>query len=123
MKLCAISLIFSEPTTYVRERLELPTVMTETLHIRTFGGHEETCNVVKLGVRIEKGKTLEMSALVVPLICSPLVSQPITASGETHDHLPGLELADSADGSDVLEVDMTIRSDWYCNLVTNGCSV
>ena len=108
-------------TSRVRERLKLPTVMTETLHIRTFGdsgGHEEICDVVKLGVRIEKGETLEMSVLVVPLICSPLVSQPITASEESHDHLLGLELADSDDGSDVLEVDMLIGSDWYWSLVT-----
>ena len=108
-------------TSQVRVKLKLPTVTTETVQIRTFGesgGHEETCDVVRFGVRVKSGETLEMLALVVPLICSPLVSQPITASGECHDHLLGLELADSADGSDVLEVDMLIGSDWYWNLVT-----
>lgn len=59
-----------------------------------------------------------MTALVVPLICSPLASQPISVSRDSHEHLLGLELADSDDGSDNFEVDVLIRSDWYWSLVT-----
>ena len=61
---------------------------------------------------------LTVTALVVPLVCSPLMSQPITGSGESYEHLSGLELADSADPNDVLDVDVLIGSDWYWSLVT-----
>ena len=102
-------------TSQLRQRLKLPTVATETIQIRTFGnseGYNESCDVVNLGVRIKSGETLEIAALVVPLICSPLTSQPITTSGECHKHLLGLELADSADGDDLLRVEVLIGSDW-----------
>ena len=69
-------------------------------------------------MKTNKGGTSEVTALVVTLICSHLASQPITASRESHEHLLGLELADSADGSDNLEVDVLIGSDWYWSLVT-----
>ena len=55
---------------------------------------------------------------MVPFVCSPLTSQPIDASGEAYEHLVGLELADSANSSDVLEVDVLVGSDWYWSLVT-----
>ena len=108
-------------TSQVRERLKLPTIATETIRIKTFGnseGYDKTCDIVNFGVRIKSGAMLEIAALVVPLICSPLTSQPITTSGECQEHLLGLELADSADSDDVLEVDVLIGSDWYWNLVT-----
>ena len=69
-------------------------------------------------MRIKTGEMLEIAALVVPVICSPLTSQPITTSGECQEHLLGLELADSADSDNVLELDVLIGSDWYWNLVT-----
>ena len=108
-------------TSQVRERLKLPTIAMETIRIKTFGnseGYDKTCDIVNFGVRIKSGEMLEIAALVVPLICSPLTSQPITTSGECQEHLLGLELADSADSDDVLEVDVLIGSDWYWNLVT-----
>ena len=109
---------------HVRERLKLPAIATETIQIKTFGnseGSDKTCDV-NFGVRINSGETLETAALVVPLISSPLTSQPITTSGECHEHLLGLELADSADGNDVLEMDVLIGSDWYWSLVTGSDS-
>jgi hypothetical protein len=67
---------------------------------------------------MEGNETLQLTALVVPSICNPLTSQPITSSGTSYDHLIGLELADSADISDALEVDVLIGSDWYWRLAT-----
>ena len=96
-------------------------VGTETIQISTFGNSgssSQTCDVVSLGVKTNNGGMSEVTALVVPLICSHLASQPITASRESHEHLLGLELADSANGSDNLEVDVLIGSDWYWSLVT-----
>ena len=67
---------------------------------------------------IEENDTLKLSALVVPFICNPLTAQPINHSKQTYDHLIGLELADSAESSDVLDVDILIGSDSYWDLVT-----
>ncbi len=58
-----------------------------------------------------------MTALVVPFICNPLTSQPVTLSRDSNEHLV-LELADSADVSDVLEIDVLIGLDTYWDLVT-----
>lgn len=59
-----------------------------------------------------------MTALVVPYICNPLTLQPISNSKERYDHLLGLDLADSADVSDVMEIDVLVGSDLYWDLVT-----
>ena len=69
-----------------------------------------------LGVPTESYGSLLTSVLVhrVPPEIKLIVSREMT--GE--DHLLGLELADSADVSDVLEFDMLIGSDTYWDLVT-----
>ena len=108
--------------TYVTSRLcdqlNLPIMRTESLQIKTFGAtvtQSTSCDLIELGVRVEGNETLNLSALVVPFICNPLTSQPINYSKQSYDHLISLELADSAEASDVLEIDMLIG---YWDLVT-----
>ena len=106
-------------TSRLRDELSLPIVRTELHQIKTFGNTEcdhTSCDVVQIGVETKDGTTQMMHALVVQLICNPLTTQPIDQSIESHDHLLGLELADSADASDVL-----IGSDcyWSCLLYTS----
>ena len=108
-------------TCRLRDELELLTTGTESLRIKTFGtteSNDTSCDVVQLGLNTKEGGTLKVTALVVPFICNPLASQPITHSGECYDHLLGLELADSAGACDVLEVDVLIGSDSYWDLAT-----
>ena len=57
---------------------------------------------------------------VVPAICEPISSQPISVSVEAHDHLLRLDLADSADGSSRLPVDILVGCDYYWELVTGS---
>lgn len=73
---------------------------------------------MQLGLVTNNGETLKMTALVVPFICHPLTSQPISQSREHCGHLLGLELADSAVTTDALEIDVLIGSDSYWDLVT-----
>ncbi len=108
-------------TSHLRDQLNLPRMETETLRIKTFGAAETqntSCDVVELGVNAEGDEALRMTALVVPFICNPLTSQPINYTKHSYNHLIGLELADSADASDTLEIDMLIGSDSYWDLVT-----
>ena len=108
-------------TSHLRDELHLSSSHTESLRTKAFGSTEEqesVCDVVELGLITKDGKTLRLPALVVPFICNPLTSQPISQSRESYDHLRGLELADSADAGDTLEVNMLIGSDVYWDLVT-----
>ena len=94
---------------------------TELLQIKTFRGtksDDTSCDVVQVDIETRDDGTLSITALVVPFICNPLTTQPIDHSGECYDHLWGLELADSADTSDTLEVGVLIGSDSYWNFVT-----
>ena len=88
--------------------------------MKTFGrtGCDTSCDVVRMGIETKNNETLVVTALVVPFICIPLTTQPIDASSENHSHLPGLELADTADASDMLEIDMLIGSNCYWGSVT-----
>ena len=106
-------------TCRLQDKLDLPTMGAESLRIKTFGFPESqhaSCNVVQLGLATKEDGTLKMTALVVPFICNPLSLQPISHSKECYDHLLGLELAESADVSDVLEVNVLIGSDTYWDL-------
>ena len=105
----------------LRDELNLQTMGTETLRIKTFGtteSHNALCDVVQLGIHTKDSGTLKMTALVVPVICHSLTSQPISHSRECYHHLLDLELADSANVSDVLEVDVLIGSNSYWDLAT-----
>ena len=108
-------------TNRLREQLNLRVMRKESLQIKTFGATELqdiSCNVIELGVRVEGDDIMKFSALVVPSICNPLASQPINYSRQSCDHLVGLELADSAEMSDVIEIDVLIGSDMYWDFVS-----
>lgn len=111
--------------TYLAERvareLHLTARRTEKLRIKTFGeteGTDKTCQVVDLAIQTCSREALRMEALVVPFICDPLSHQPTRQAKEKHEHLQGLELADSSSIHDRLQVDLLIGSDFYWSLVT-----
>ena len=110
-------------TSRTRRALNLTNSRSERLRIKTFGTASKTdsdCEVVKFGLETIDGELLELTALVVPLICPQLTCQSISRSGERYPHLAGLQLADSANAHDCLEVDLLIGSDYYWSLVTGG---
>ena len=108
-------------TRRIKQCLRLPISGIESLHIKTFGrdeGQDTMCETVELGLLLKNGEIMKIQALVVPVICNPLTSQPISHTKETYDHLLDLELADAANENDYLEVDALIGSDVYWSLVT-----
>ena len=85
----------------------MPSERMESLHIKTFGsteGRDATREAVDLGLITTDGEAFKLTALVVPFICNPLTSQPIDHAKDHCDHLLGIDLADSADVGDSLEV-------------------
>ena len=108
-------------TSRLRYQLNLTTKRREFLRIETFAATETRdmdCDIVELGVQIENDDTMKFSAPVVPSICNPLTSQPIDHSSQSYDHLSNLELADSAEMTDAIEVDVLIGSDVYWEFAT-----
>ena len=107
-------------TRRIRDVLKLPAVRTESVRISTFGSSESrdaSCDVVQLALVTRNDGMMEMTALVVPCICSSLTAQPTCF----YDHLSGLDLADGAsEDSDVLDIDVLIGSDLYWELVTGN---
>ena len=91
------------------------------LSIAAFGSRREdprVCPVVKVGMELKGHSHLYPSLFVVPIICEPLVGQPISECIEGNRHLASLELADFAESGSTLAVDILIGSDYYWELVT-----
>ena len=86
-------------TENARNKLDLSAVKTEKLLIKTFGQENEQlkeCDVVEFcvkGLGVDSS-TVQMTAHVVPLICSPLKDQAVQLVQQSYEHLVDLELAD-----------------------------
>ena len=76
------------------------------------------CKVVELGILTKSGAPQCLTLIVVPHICDPVCTQPISAAKQRYEHLSGLDLADSAEVDGRLEIDVLIGSDQYWGLVT-----
>lgn len=108
-------------TTHVREKLSLRRIRSESMIIKTFGSDKEdkrTCDVVELGILTKLGTPQRLTVVVVPHICDPVHAQPISAAKQMYKHISGLDLADSAEATGKLEIDVLIGSDQYWGLVT-----
>ena len=110
-------------TERARRVLNLDPESEQRLSIAAFGSTREdpkVCAVVKIGVELKGYPNLYPSLFVVPMICEPLVGQPISECIKGNRHLASLELADIAEGTSALAVDILIGSDYYWELVTGG---
>ncbi len=108
-------------TERARRRLNLTSVGEQKLSIAAFGstrGGPQVCPIVNVGMLLKGYPSLTMPLLVVPRICEPLISQPISLCFKQNPQLAGFEFADWADSDDELEVDILIGADWYWELVT-----
>ena len=110
---------------YVTERLQmelaLQTKGEQSMSIATFGSRGEKSRVFKfvdVRMALRDGRTRDLTVFVVPIICEPLMCQPITLCRDNYKHLAGLPLADASDGSDALEVDVLIGCDYYWSFIT-----
>ena len=105
-------------TETLKNRLALPVKSVDTLMVKTFGSSEEQvhhCEVVDLLLETRGGECLQLSFLAVPLICDPLVSQPLSHVVKMFPHLAELDLVDTGNESNI---DVLVGSDLYWKLVT-----
>ena len=93
------------------------------MSIATFGSQNEqtkVCPVVKVKMCLKGYPPMSLSLYVVPTICEPLVSQPITACVQQSRAFAGLDLADHSEDEGNLQVDLLIGLDYYWDLVTGS---
>ena len=112
---------------YLTERaqqlLGLESSGEQLLSIATFGSRKEqtkVCPIVDVRMCLKGYPPILLSLYVVPTICEPLVSQPITACIQQSKAFSGLDLANHSDGEGSLQVDMLIGSDYYWEIVTGS---
>ena len=94
--------------------------------IATFDSTQEEPKVrpvVKIGMAGKEYPPMQLSLYVVPTICEPLVSQPISACAREKQHLASLDLADCSESEHSLEVDVLVGSDYYWDLLTQEWGV
>ena len=75
------------------------------------------CSIVSGGVTVRKYPNIMLSCFIVPLICEPLISQPVSLYTDQYPHFADLELTDSAGPDSELAVDMLVGADHYWDLV------
>ncbi len=96
----------------LKSRLNLKSKKTETLHLNTFGEKGHRKQKLALCLQSGNGNRVRISALNFPVICSPLTTK---IEVDNYPHLQGLQLADSFDTDD--HVDVLIGSDHYWDIV------
>ena len=108
----------SYATQRVKDSLAVQSREKRMMSIMTFGLGELEYDVIKIGVVTRKGENQEMELFTVPLVCQPLLSQPIDLCKSDYQHLHDLELADSSTEGECMEVDLLIGVDYYWRFVT-----
>ena len=104
-------------TNNLQRRLRLKPKKSESIQLNTFGDNKfkrQTCNNVELLLENSSGERIHLTALSVPVICSPLPS----AVNIDYSHLEGLELADPIDEDNESHIDILIGSDFYWHMVS-----
>ena len=100
----------------VRRKLGLKSANIETLHLNTFRDgtyRKQRCGVVTLPIRAIENEYVAITVLNFPITCSPLTER---LNLQDHPHLEELELADSTESPD--SIDILIGSDHYWDFVT-----
>ena len=93
---------------------------SDTLKINVFGTKDDdvtSCDVVEFQLSTESRQLLNLSAYVVPLICSSINNQNTRFAQQSYEHLSGLNLADSVNDGEEFDLDILIGSDYYWQLV------
>ena len=108
-------------TQRVKDVLGLESERAEEMHIQTFGSENtraQTVEMVKATISLKERGSTQVLFAAVPLICEPLSCQPIAYIKQKYNHLAGLDLADSSQVGDELQLDALIGSDHYWQLAT-----
>ena len=108
----------------IRNKLKLPTIRTEELTVNVFASSEDKLqklDIVQLTlVNPRSSSKCIIEAFVVPTICSKLCNQTINAAREKYEALYELELADTNNNSDTLDIEVLVGANHYWEFVTGN---
>lgn len=112
-------------TQRARDQLNLPTISTDSLLIKTFGtdvtGHSTECDKVRVVIKnVNRWSSREIEAFVVPTICAPIGNQEINTAKIHFKHLAEIELADCNHGNEDLPIDVLIGADFMWSFFIGG---
>ena len=107
-------------TQRARRKLSLRALGRKELVISTFGNgsRKQSCEVVKATLETREERDLELTLLVIPLICEPITSMALKDGIQGYDHLRDLDLEDSIGNGEVVNFDILIGLDHYWNVVS-----
>ena len=102
-----------------RDRLELKTMGTKKINIKTFGdrSEEKMLDEVQFAVKSKNNDFNVYIKALVSDICFPVEDQAIEFAQNKYDHLKDLSLADSNPGNLPLDIDILIGSGDYWNII------
>ena len=98
-------------TNRMKNSLKLTTTRRQQLSIATFGatkGAPRHCNVVRVGIVTQSGQREELELFTISHICESLLAQPVDLSSAAYSHLAPLQLAETHQGDNPIEIDMLI---------------
>ena len=106
-----------------RNTLDLASKKRENMVIKVFGsteGKETSCDIVAVDLSGRNSNfNVEINALVVPTICSPIQGQTIRFAKKMYPHLQNLHLADFPNENETdLKVDVLLGSDTIWRVFT-----
>ena len=107
-----------------KEKFGLFPKRKEKLLIKLLGQENEDlreCGIVEFCVRgLSQSSGVQMTAHIVPPICSPLVNQAVQFAQQSYSHLVDLKLADQPSEDFGSEVDVLIGNDFYRSFFTGN---
>ena len=110
-------------TDELRRKLGLEVIGKETIFIKTFGSEEassKTVDVVRLCVKSKDSSlNIYITALSVPIICTPVTSQNIQFAKSRFVHIRDLELAENSVSSEK-NIDILVGSDFYWSFISGS---
>ena len=107
-------------TVDLKKQLHLKTINKEKIIIKTFGSTEEKVSivdVVNLKIKCRNNEFVNIEALCVPIICSPLMGQKPFETSKTHTEFRKLYLADFTPNIEKKNISILIILDYYFSII------
>ena len=123
---CGVRMLFDDcsqrtyVTNAVRETLQLPTIRTDRISVKVFGGHESSLkevDIVQIRVIMRNGSSVYIEAASVSVVCSPLPDQQTKSAKLSYEHLRNLNISDYSDDKEK-GIDILVGGDYYWSIIT-----
>ena len=105
----------------VVDKLNLRSVRKETINLAVFGNKSPSSqdfNIVKLNIKTQAGNYIQITAVVVPQISTPIRNMPVRDINK-FQHLRNIKLAHPPTDDKTSDITVLIGADYYWDIVEN----